>query len=72
MEGSISLPMTIRARLPSPSGEIRPTTAFDDFHGLQAIFDKGELALWEYGNQQVLWVPLEAVTQFNAIFAKNV
>jgi len=44
--------------LPSPDGESRPTTAFEDFHGLQALFDKGELALWEYGNQQVLWVPL--------------
>ncbi len=44
--------------LPSQSGEIRPTTAFDDFHGLQALFEKGELALWEFGNQQVLWVPL--------------
>jgi signal transduction histidine kinase len=44
--------------LPSPSGEIRPTTAFEDFPGLQALFEKGELALWEYGNQQVLWVPL--------------
>ena len=44
--------------LPSPTGESRPTTAFEDFHGLKALFDKGELALWEYGNQQVLWVPL--------------
>ncbi|MEZ5542651.1 MAG: ATP-binding protein [Pseudomonadota bacterium] len=44
--------------LPAPNGESRPTTAFEDFHGLQALFEKGELALWEYGNQQVLWVPL--------------
>ena len=44
--------------LPSPTGESRTTTAFEDFHGLQALFDKGELALWAYGNQQVLWVPL--------------
>jgi len=44
--------------LPSPTGESRPTTAFQDFEGLQALFDKGELALWEFGNQQVLWVPL--------------
>jgi signal transduction histidine kinase/ActR/RegA family two-component response regulator len=34
------------------------TTAFDDFRGLDAIFDKGELALWEYQGQQVMWVPL--------------
>jgi len=44
--------------LPSPTGESQPTTAFEDFEGLQALFDKGELALWEFGNQQVLWVPL--------------
>ena len=44
--------------LPSPNGENRPTTAFEDFPGLQALFDKDELALWEFGNQQVLWVPL--------------
>jgi signal transduction histidine kinase/ActR/RegA family two-component response regulator len=32
--------------------------AFDDFQGLQAIFEKGELELWEFRGQQVLWVPL--------------
>jgi signal transduction histidine kinase/CheY-like chemotaxis protein len=44
--------------LPSPKGETRSDSAFDDFPGLQQLFSKGELALWEYGNQQVLWVPL--------------
>jgi len=34
------------------------TTAFDDFKGLDTIFARGELALWEYQGQQVLWVPL--------------
>jgi signal transduction histidine kinase/ActR/RegA family two-component response regulator len=44
--------------LPSPEGETRPDSAFHDFPGLQQLFSKHELALWEYGNQQVLWVPL--------------
>jgi signal transduction histidine kinase/CheY-like chemotaxis protein len=44
--------------LPSSSGERRSRTAFEDFQGLKELFAKGELALWEYGNQQVLWVPL--------------
>ncbi|MDH3560960.1 MAG: ATP-binding protein, partial [Gammaproteobacteria bacterium] len=33
-------------------------SAFDDFPGLADIFTKGELALWEKDEQQVLWVPL--------------
>ncbi len=33
-------------------------SAFDDFPGLGDIFSKGELALWEKDEQQVLWVPL--------------
>jgi signal transduction histidine kinase/CheY-like chemotaxis protein len=33
-------------------------SAFDDFPGLADIFSKGELALWERDEQQVLWVPL--------------
>ncbi|MCU7941656.1 MAG: response regulator [Candidatus Thiodiazotropha sp. (ex Cardiolucina cf. quadrata)] len=33
--------------------------AFEDFSGLQAIFDKNSLALWEGGQgRQVIWVPL--------------
>jgi len=32
--------------------------AFQDFHGLEDIFAKGELDLWEFDGQQVLWVPL--------------
>ena len=32
--------------------------AFDDFQGLEAIFEKGELELWQFKGQQVLWVPL--------------
>ena len=34
------------------------TTAFEDFTGLDKIFERGELDLWEYQGQQVLWVPL--------------
>jgi signal transduction histidine kinase/CheY-like chemotaxis protein len=33
-------------------------SAFDDYPGLGDIFSKGELALWEKDEQQVLWVPL--------------
>jgi signal transduction histidine kinase/ActR/RegA family two-component response regulator len=32
--------------------------AFDDFTGLEKLFSRGELDLWEYRGQQVLWVPL--------------
>jgi signal transduction histidine kinase/ActR/RegA family two-component response regulator len=34
------------------------TKAFDDFIGLEEIFNKGELDLWAYQGQQVMWVPL--------------
>lgn len=34
------------------------TKAFDDFVGLEEIFKRGVLDLWEYKGQQVLWVPL--------------
>jgi signal transduction histidine kinase/CheY-like chemotaxis protein len=44
--------------LASATGEVRQHSAFDDFNGLQSLFAKGELDLWEFGNQQVLWVPL--------------
>ncbi len=32
--------------------------AFDDFTGLEKLFEQGELELWEYRGQQVVWVPL--------------
>jgi len=32
--------------------------AFDDFQGLEEIFARGELDLWKYKGQQVIWVPL--------------
>ncbi len=38
--------------------ESSATRAFDDFPGLETIFQKGELDLWEYRGQQVMWVPL--------------
>jgi hypothetical protein len=44
--------------LDAATGERREISAFDDFQGLQAVLDKGELALWEFRDQQVLWVPL--------------
>ncbi|MBT8121703.1 MAG: histidine kinase, partial [Gammaproteobacteria bacterium] len=49
--------------LDSASGEVRATSAFDDFEGLEELFETGELALWEYRNQQVLWVPLFKTVQ---------
>ncbi|MDX1698451.1 MAG: ATP-binding protein, partial [Thiohalobacterales bacterium] len=44
--------------LDGADGEASSTSAFDDFQGLADIFARGELALWEYRNQQVFWVPL--------------
>jgi len=32
--------------------------AFNDFTGLEKLFLQGELDLWEYRGQQVVWVPL--------------
>ncbi|MEN8205372.1 MAG: ATP-binding protein [Pseudomonadota bacterium] len=32
--------------------------AFDDFQGLEEMFARGELDLWEFRGQQVMWVPL--------------
>jgi signal transduction histidine kinase/CheY-like chemotaxis protein len=33
-------------------------TAFEDFPGLEEIFQKKDLGLWEHGGRQVIWVPL--------------
>ena len=33
-------------------------SAFSDFSGLEEIFKKGDLDLWEFEGQEVLWVPL--------------
>ncbi|MBT8117089.1 MAG: response regulator [Gammaproteobacteria bacterium] len=44
--------------LDSVTGESSETSAFDDFQGLEDIFSSHELALWEFRNQQILWVPL--------------
>lgn len=41
-----------------PEDDLSATTAFDDFIGLEEIFSKGVLELWEYQGQQVMWVPL--------------
>lgn len=32
--------------------------AFADFPGLEALFDTGELGLWENAGQQIFWLPL--------------
>ena len=34
------------------------SSAFSDFPGLDAIFAKGELALWEDNKRQIFWLPL--------------
>jgi signal transduction histidine kinase/CheY-like chemotaxis protein len=44
--------------LDTATGESREASAFEDFQGLEEIFATRELALWEFRNQQVLWVPL--------------
>jgi signal transduction histidine kinase/ActR/RegA family two-component response regulator len=44
--------------LGSEAGKQPARTAFEDFPGLEEIFSRGELALWEYQGQQVMWVPL--------------
>jgi signal transduction histidine kinase/CheY-like chemotaxis protein len=44
--------------LGSKAGTQPARTAFEDFQGLEEIFSRGELALWEYQGQQVMWVPL--------------
>ena len=33
-------------------------SAFNDFSGLEELFKKGDLNLWEFEGQEVLWVPL--------------
>ena len=33
-------------------------SAFNDFSGLEEIFKKGDLDLWKFEGQEVLWVPL--------------
>jgi len=40
------------------NGKQSVTTAFEDFPGLEEIFAREELALWEFHGQQVMWVPL--------------
>jgi len=41
-----------------PGSSPKVSTAFADFTGLQEIFTRGELGLWEYQGQQALWIPL--------------
>ena len=42
-------------------GETPASTAFADFPGLDSLFARGKLGLWERGGQQVFWLPLFAV-----------
>jgi signal transduction histidine kinase/CheY-like chemotaxis protein len=43
----------------SPEDDDTPTsTAFRDFPGLEAIFARGKLALWQHDEQRIFWVPL--------------
>jgi signal transduction histidine kinase/ActR/RegA family two-component response regulator len=34
------------------------SSAFRDFPGLEKLFARGELGLWEHGGQQIFWLPL--------------
>jgi signal transduction histidine kinase/ActR/RegA family two-component response regulator len=45
------------------------TTAFEDFPGLQELFGKGELDLWDYQGQRVLWVPMFATELSGPLWA---
>jgi len=44
--------------LPADKDAPLQSSAFLDFPGLQDIFAKGELGLWEDGGQQIFWLPL--------------
>ena len=44
--------------LPTEEDAPAQSNAFLDFPGLQDIFAKGELALWEDSGQQIFWLPL--------------
>ncbi len=43
-------------------GGAAPTsTAFQDFPGLDELFAKGELGLWDHGGRQIFWLPVFTV-----------
>ena len=37
---------------------VHANKAFDDFPGLEELFARGELDIWKFKGQQVMWVPL--------------
>lgn len=45
----------------SSRGDAPTSTAFRDFPGLNDLFAKGELGLWDHGGQQIFWLPLFTV-----------
>ena len=55
--------------LGSESGEAAANTAFEDFPGLEELFRKGELDLWDYQGQRVLWVPMFATELSGPLWA---
>ncbi len=55
--------------LGSEINEVAGATAFKDFPGLDELFLRGELDLWEYQGQQVLWVPLFATELSGPLWA---
>ena len=55
--------------LGSERDETAATTVFEDFPGLQELFGRGELDIWEYQGQQVLWVPLFATELSGPLWA---
>jgi signal transduction histidine kinase/ActR/RegA family two-component response regulator len=45
----------------SSQGPAPASSAFRDFPGLDQLFSKGELGLWDHGGQQIFWLPLFTV-----------
>ena len=54
--------------LGATDGERNTSTAFSDFPGLQQIFRKGELGLWQHEGQQIFWVPLFVTEKFGPLW----
>lgn len=45
----------------SSRSDVPTSTAFRDFPGLEKLFAKGDLGLWDHGGQQIFWLPLFTV-----------
>ncbi len=45
----------------SAQSTLSSSTAFQDFPGLEELFAKGKIALWEQAGQQIFWLPMFTV-----------